>query len=179
MLPLIFLMVAAFILNVALTRALALQRPQIAALKALGYGNTALGWHYLKWALLIGAGGVVIGIAAGAWLGSAIGELYNEFFRFPDLLFRVSARVVARRHHLTLAAAAPAPSRRVRRAVRVPPAEAMRPEAPARYRPERASRRRASRAASAPPDAWCCATSRGIRCARPARSSASPSPSRS
>ena len=61
MLPLIFLMVAAFILNVALTRALALQRPQIAALKALGYGNTAIGWHYLKWAFAIGAGGVVIG----------------------------------------------------------------------------------------------------------------------
>ena len=40
-------------LNVALTRALALQRPQIAALKALGYANAALGWHYLKWALLI------------------------------------------------------------------------------------------------------------------------------
>src|SRR5215510_8554473 len=39
MLPLIFMMVAAFILNVALTRALALQRPQIASLKALGYSN--------------------------------------------------------------------------------------------------------------------------------------------
>ena len=37
MLPLVFLMVAAFILNVALTRALALQRPQTAALKALGH----------------------------------------------------------------------------------------------------------------------------------------------
>ena len=56
MLPLIFMLVAAFILNVALTRALALQRPQIAALKALGYGNRAIGWHYLKWALAIGAG---------------------------------------------------------------------------------------------------------------------------
>ena len=49
--PLIFLGVAAFILNVALTRALALQRPQIAALKALGYSNRELGWHYVKWGL--------------------------------------------------------------------------------------------------------------------------------
>ena len=57
MLPLVFLMVAAFILNVALTRALALQRPQIAALKALGYANAAIGWHYLKWALAIGLRG--------------------------------------------------------------------------------------------------------------------------
>jgi putative ABC transport system permease protein len=39
LLPLIFYGVAAFILNVALARALALQRPQIAALKALGYSN--------------------------------------------------------------------------------------------------------------------------------------------
>ena len=65
LLPLIFLLVAAFILNVALVRALALQRPQIAALKALGYDNTALAWHYMKWALLIGAAGVAIGFAGG------------------------------------------------------------------------------------------------------------------
>ena len=64
MLPLIFLLVAAFILNVALTRALALQRPQIAALKALGYDNTA---HRLALpevgARRSALAGVVIGIA--------------------------------------------------------------------------------------------------------------------
>jgi putative ABC transport system permease protein len=64
LLPMVFLLVAAFILNVALTRALALQRPQIAALKALGYDNREIGWHYLKWALAIGAGGIVIGVIA-------------------------------------------------------------------------------------------------------------------
>ena len=74
LLPLIFLLVAAFILNVALTRALALQRPQIASLKALGYDNAALGWHYMKWALLIALAGVALGLAAGAWLGSAVAE---------------------------------------------------------------------------------------------------------
>ena len=134
LLPLIFLLVAAFILNVALTRALALQRSQIAALKALGYDNRALGWHYLKWALVIGAGGVAIGLAAGAWLGSAIGDLYNRFFRFPVLLFSVPLHVVLGATGLTLAAAGAGAFSAVRRAVRVPPAEAMRPEAPARYR---------------------------------------------
>ena len=134
LLPLIFLMVAAFILNVALTRALALQRAQIAALKALGYDNRALGWHYMKWALLIGAAGVAIGIAAGGWLGSAIGNLYNQYFRFPVLLFRIPLNVALGATTLTLAAAAGGAFSAVRRAVRVPPAEAMRPEPPARYK---------------------------------------------
>jgi putative ABC transport system permease protein len=134
LLPLVFLLVAAFILNVALTRALALQRTQIAALKALGYANLAIGWHYLKWALAIGAFGVVIGIAGGAWLGHMIIQLYNQFFRFPVLLFSVPMQVVVGATVLTLVAAGGGAFSAVRRAVRVPPAEAMRPEAPARYR---------------------------------------------
>jgi putative ABC transport system permease protein len=134
LLPIIFLMVAAFILNVALTRALALQRPQIAALKALGYSNRAIGWHYLKWALVIGLAGVVIGTVGGGTLGSAIIDMYNTFFRFPVLLFSVPLSVVLGSTVLTLIAAGAGAFSAVRRAVAVPPAEAMRPEVPARYR---------------------------------------------
>lgn len=134
LLPLIFLLIAAFVLNVALTRALALQRPQIASLKALGYGNGAIGWHYLKWALVIGLCGVVIGIAVGTWLGRQVIALYNDFFKFPVLLFTVPVHVVLGAAGLTLAASGAGAVSAVRRAVRVPPAEAMRPETPARYR---------------------------------------------
>jgi len=134
LLPVIFMTVAAFILNVALTRALALQRPQIAALKALGYTNRAIGWHYLKWAFVIGLVGVVIGTAGGASLGSAIIDMYNSFFRFPVLLFGVPVHVVVESLALTFVAAGAGAFTAVRRAVAVPPAEAMRPEAPPRYR---------------------------------------------
>ena len=134
LLPLIFLGVAAFILNVALARALALQRPQIASLKALGYGNIALGWHYLQFALVIAAAGVVIGLVAGAWMGSAVGALYNKYFRFPDLAFTVPLGVVLGASGLTLGAAAGGALSTVSRAIRMPPAEAMRPAAPERYR---------------------------------------------
>jgi putative ABC transport system permease protein len=134
MLPLVFMLVAAFILNVALTRALALQRPQIAALKALGYDNRAIGWHYLKWALAIGLAGVVIGGVLGAMGGQLIIGLYNTFFRFPVLLFNVPVSVVVGATVMTLIAAVAGAFTAVRRAVSVPPAEAMRPEAPTRYR---------------------------------------------
>ncbi|MFM8769752.1 MAG: ABC transporter permease, partial [Rubrivivax sp.] len=45
-LPAIFLGVAAFLLNVVVSRMVATQREQIAALKALGYANQALAAHY-------------------------------------------------------------------------------------------------------------------------------------
>ncbi|MGE3511636.1 MAG: ABC transporter permease, partial [Vicinamibacterales bacterium] len=133
-LPMVFLGVAAFILNVALTRALALQRPQIAALKALGYGNGELAWHYVKWAILIAAAGALAGVAGGAWLGSQMIGLYNQYFRFPVLDYDLSVDVAIESVIGSLAVAAVGAQAAVRRAVRIPPAEAMRPEAPGRYR---------------------------------------------
>jgi putative ABC transport system permease protein len=132
--PLIFLGVAAFILNVALTRALALQRQEIAALKALGYANREIGWHYIKWGLAIATAGAVVGVAGGAWLGSGLIGLYNQFFRFPVLYYRLSLDVAAQAVAISLAVAILGAWSAVGRAVRIPPAEAMRPEAPRRYR---------------------------------------------
>ena len=134
LLPLIFFGVAAFILNVALARALALQRAQIAALKALGYSNGELAWHYIKWGLAIAGAGAVAGVAAGAWLGSALTGLYNQFFRFPVLDYRLSATLGVMSLASSLIVAALGAQSAVRRAVRIPPAEAMRPEPPAQYR---------------------------------------------
>ena len=132
--PAIFLAVAAFVLNVALARALALQRPQLAALKALGYSNRELGWHYFKWALIIASLGAIAGVAVGAWLGAQMIQLYNLYFRFPSLDYRLSAAVALGAMALAFVSAAIGAISAVRRAVRVPPAEAMRPESPARYR---------------------------------------------
>ena len=132
--PAIFLGVAAFILNVAMTRALALQRQQIAALKALGYSNGQIAWHYVKWGLVIAGVGAVSGVVVGGWLGSGLATLYNEFFGFPTLDYRVSPFVAVASIVGTLIVASVGSQSAVRRAVRIPPAEAMRPEPPARYR---------------------------------------------
>jgi putative ABC transport system permease protein len=132
--PAIFLLVAAFVLNIALTRALALQRPQLAALKALGYTNAELAWHYVKWALIIALGGALVGIVGGAWMGTGMIQLYNQYFRFPTLYFQLAPGVVVGALFVALGAAALGAATSVRRAVRIPPAEAMRPEPPARFR---------------------------------------------
>jgi putative ABC transport system permease protein len=131
--PLIFLSVAAFILNVALTRALALQRSQIAALKALGFSNREIAWHYIKWGLVIAAMGAWIGVVSGNWLGSGMISLYNQYFRFPILDYRMSTNVAAESLVGALIVAALGAWSAVHRAVRIPPADAMRPEAPALY----------------------------------------------
>jgi putative ABC transport system permease protein len=131
--PAIFLGVAAFVLHVALTRALALQRSQIAALKALGYSNGEIAWHYVKWALAIAAVASLAGVAAGAWVGSSFAGVYNQFFRFPTLAYHLSPSLALLSIAGSLAVAALGAQSAVRRAVRVPPAEAMRPEPPARF----------------------------------------------
>jgi putative ABC transport system permease protein len=132
--PAIFLMVAAFVLNIALTRALALQRPQLAALKALGYTNRELAWHYIKWALVIALGGALLGVGLGAWMGTGMIQLYNQYFRFPTLIFQLTPGVVIAAGLVALVAGGLGAATAVRRAVRIPPAEAMRPEPPARFR---------------------------------------------
>ena len=132
--PLIFLGIAAFLLNVVLTRMVSVQREQIAALKALGYANAAIGWHYTKWALAIALTGAVIGTAGGAAMGGAMMSIYNEFFRFPELTYRLLPSVVASGVLTSLLAGTLGAATAVRRAVRLPPAEAMRPLPPARYR---------------------------------------------
>ena len=132
--PTIFLGVAAFLLNVVLSRLIATQRDQIAILKAFGYNNLEVGRHYLGLALLIVALGQVIGVAGGLWLGQQMAELYSGFFHFPFLELRIRPPVISIAVLFTLTAGLGGTLMAVRRAVRLPPAEAMRPEAPAVYR---------------------------------------------
>lgn len=134
-LPTIFLAVAAFLLNVVLSRQIAVQREQIAALKALGYGSRSIAVHYLKQALVIVTLGAVLGIALGYWMCRALTALYAQFFRFPEHSARLEAWVLLLALSVTFGAAVAAALGAVRRAVRLKPAEAMRPPSPARYRP--------------------------------------------
>lgn len=139
-LPSIFLLVAAFILNVVLHRQVNAQRGEIAALKALGYDDRVVAWHYLKFASVIVALGAVIGLFVGWRLGLAMTGLYTDFFQFPEFRYVMSPSIVALGTACALAAAFGGALLAVRGVVRLKAAEALRPPAPAEFRPLLAER---------------------------------------
>ncbi|EHR72818.1 ABC-type transport system, involved in lipoprotein release, permease component [Burkholderiales bacterium JOSHI_001] len=134
LLPSIFLGVAAFLLNVVVSRLVATQREQIAALKALGYTNASIAAHYLKMVLAIVGAGFVLGLALGDVLGTLLMGLYAEFFRFPVFHHRIAPALVMVSLGLTVATAVVGTLNAIAATVRLAPAEAMRPPAPGRYR---------------------------------------------
>ncbi|MCK3777299.1 ABC transporter permease [Ensifer sesbaniae] len=138
--PTIFLAVAAFLTNMVMARLIETERREIGLLKAFGYGNLAIGWHYAKMVLVIGTLGILIGSLVGAWLGHWNTELYTKFYRFPFLLYRPGPAGFVIAGAISLGAALAGSLAAVRRAVRLPPAEAMLPPSPPIYRRTWASR---------------------------------------
>jgi len=134
-LPSIFMLVAAFILNVVLHRQVTAQRGEIAALKALGYEDRAIAAHYLGFASVIVVLGVAIGIGLGDWLGREMTGLYTELFHFPEYRFRVLPWVVLTGTATALIAAFGGALDAIRGVVKLKPAEALRPPAPTVFRP--------------------------------------------
>lgn len=133
-LPPIFLIVAAFLVNLNLTRLVFLEREQIGLLKALGYGNITVALHYIKFVILIVLAGVVIGSAAGTWLGVLVTQLFGTFFHFPFLVFAKSPDLYLAAAILSIGAAIAGAIRALRDVVALEPAVAMRPPAPPRFR---------------------------------------------
>lgn len=132
--PFIFLFVAAFLLNVVLSRLITLQRPQIATLKAVGYRDRDVGLHYLQLVSFIVLIGALLGTAVGAYLGQQLLGLYTgEYFRFPHPRYRLGLDVGLTGVAVSLGAAVVGALGAVRRVSALPPAEAMRPPAPASY----------------------------------------------
>jgi putative ABC transport system permease protein len=132
--PPIFLFVSAFLLNMTLSRLIALEREQIGLLKALGYSGTAVALHYVKMVLLIAIAGTLIGYAVGTWFGTNLTTMYGRFFQFPFLIFRRDPDVYLLAAAIACAAALAGAINAVLRVVNLPPAVAMQPPAPPRFR---------------------------------------------
>lgn len=133
--PVIFLGVAAFLLNSALGRLVTAQREQIAALKALGFPTFTLTLHYLKFVIVIVLIGSTLGIAGGFGFGNAMMASYHGFFRVPDLPFRLAAWSAFAGIAISLLAGSLGVLTGLREVIALAPAVAMRPATPLGFRP--------------------------------------------
>ncbi|MGA0201220.1 MAG: FtsX-like permease family protein, partial [Prochlorotrichaceae cyanobacterium] len=132
--PIIFLGIAAFLLNLLLGRLVSTQRDQIAVLKAFGYSNGEVGLHYLKLVTLVVMLGGLLGLGLGLWMGEAVTRNYANYYHFPVLTFVVEPSLVIISLGVSLAAAILGAVLAVQQAIQLPPAEAMRPEPPKVFR---------------------------------------------
>jgi putative ABC transport system permease protein len=132
-LPPIFLLVSAFLVNLTLSRLVALEREQIGLLKALGYRNGSIFLHYAKFVALLILIGIGLGSLIGTWLGLRVTALFGEFFHFPFLVFAKGPDLYLTAGGLSAVAAIVGAVRVLREVVKLPPAVAMQPPAPAVY----------------------------------------------
>ncbi len=133
--PAIFLGVAAFILNLVLSRLVATQRDQIATLKALGYDTAALARHYLLLAAAIGVLGAALGLGLGSVEARDAIRILGKYFNLPLLVYRFNWAAAGAGIAASVAAGLLGALAPVRRTVRLPAAEAMQPEAPESFAP--------------------------------------------
>ncbi|MGB7931605.1 MAG: ABC transporter permease [Gammaproteobacteria bacterium] len=120
--PVIFLGVAAFLLNVVIGRLVATQREQIAILKAFGYSNLDVGRHYAALVLVIICLGLAGGIGAGIWLGKGLSAVYMQFYHFPFLHYRLDPGVIGLAALVSVLAGLTGTLHAVGKAARRPPA---------------------------------------------------------
>lgn len=128
--PTVFFGIAAFLLNVVIGRMVEAQRGQIASLKALGFGNRAIAFHYFKLVTVIALLGTAMGLVVGRWFAIGVVGSYAAFFRFPSLEAQLEPWLLVAATLISVGAANIAAASAVYRIAMLAPAEAMRPETP-------------------------------------------------
>jgi len=130
--PMIFLAVAAAVLNVLLSRLVDQQRTTVGTLKALGYSDRQVFTHFLKFGLAVGVLGGLIGCFLGYWMAEGMTIQYRRFFEFPELTNHFHPGVNFAGMTVSVVCAALGSIRGTRAVLKLRPAEAMRPKPPPR-----------------------------------------------
>lgn len=129
--PTIFLVVAALVLNMLMTRLAEQQRTVIGTLKAIGYSDLQLFWHFVKFGLFIGVVGGVVGSILGYYLAAWLTGIYAQFYEFPDLANQLYPRLMLEGLAISVTCAVGGTIYGARSVLRLNPASAMRPKPPA------------------------------------------------
>ena len=124
--PAIFLSVSAFLVHMVFSRLIAMQTEQIATLRAFGYSAVEIGLHYGRLVSVWITLGVALGIGCGLLLAVWLSEIYRMFFRFPEILMIWFGWEWILAVSLGVAVALLGAVSGIVRAMRLPPAVAMR-----------------------------------------------------
>ncbi|MEM8570893.1 MAG: FtsX-like permease family protein [Pseudomonadota bacterium] len=131
--PPIFLGVAAFLLSVIVSRIVQSERGQIGLMKAFGYTSREISAHYFKMILAIALSGALVGSLAGIFAGRGMAAMYQEYYKFPFLIFRLSPWSFGLAFAVAILSASAGAVGVLRRIFELTAAEAMRPPAPVDY----------------------------------------------
>ncbi len=134
LIPGIFLGVTAFMLYLVTSRLVAAEREQIALLKAFGFPTSRVVAHYAEFTLVTVAIGTTIGTGVGLWFAGLLAGVYARFYQFPNAVFHPDFRLVGATLVIAGLASLLGGLASVRAALRLPPAEAMRPPVPPAFR---------------------------------------------
>ena len=129
-LPMMFLLIAALIIYNMLKRLVEQQRGQIGIMKAFGYSNYEVTLHYITYALTIGFVGGLLGGLAGIYMANPLTWLLLEFFHVPETYEGFSLYYFGLGIGISLAIFLVAGYQGCKYALKLKPAEAMRPPAP-------------------------------------------------
>jgi len=131
--PPVFMAVAAFLLYIVVSRIVQSEREQIGLLKAFGYSSNEVGLHYLKLVLIIAIGGAIAGSIMGIAAGRSLAVFYQNYFKFPFIVFQVEPSAFVIGLLVSTATASLGGLLVLRGVFALTPAVAMRPPAPVDY----------------------------------------------
>ncbi|SES83125.1 putative ABC transport system permease protein [Natronincola peptidivorans] len=127
---LLFLIVAAVIINVMLSRLVKNDRMSIGVMKALGYSNLDILGHYTKYSLLIGLTGSIVGMVLSIPLSMLFTDMYMMFMNIPMLQMEIYYIYFVYGILLTSGFCIASGLAGARSVLKIFPADSMRPEAP-------------------------------------------------
>ncbi|MDD4089505.1 MAG: FtsX-like permease family protein [Tissierellia bacterium] len=128
--PFVFLIFAGIMLTTMLSRIVKKDRTTIGVLKALGFTDSEIVTHYLKYAASVGIIGGLLGSIIGTALSGFMTSYYLVFFSIPMLTVRVYYYRIILSVILSLIFCIISGFWGVRSIIKINPAESMKPESP-------------------------------------------------
>jgi putative ABC transport system permease protein len=128
--PVMFTLISAIVLFLMLKRVIEQERTQIGALKTFGYKNREILFHYLLYGLVTSVLGGALGVLLGNMSVKYLIDMYTEFFTLPDVRETAEPSLAAAGMALAAASGAIGAYFGAKPALRLAPADAMRPPSP-------------------------------------------------